>query len=260
MEPLCRDVPPGSAIISPPRCPLRSMLKPTAVALFLALGIASSGATLAQAPPAGPASSTAARIDVDVRMMSAEEVRSRSGDSLLPPEAVGLFLVPQAILAPTTSDAVTATVVGPPGGVDFEAPARMVLSQLAASSLATDLAAEIRERMRAAALEAGDAWSFDVVIAYHGLRSEQWRPSVQSESASYCLITAGVVSVSGLQGPLDTSSFQRGVDVRSDGMPGPECKVLTDYAASGGTTLRRATRDMAAVLAAWIVNRTLQYR
>jgi hypothetical protein len=99
-----------------------------------------------------------------------------------------------------------------------------------------------------------------VVIAYHGLRSEQWRPSVQSESASYCLITAGVVSVSGLQGPLDTSTFQRGVDARSDGMPGPECKVLTDYAASGGTTLRRATRDMAAVLAAWIVNRTLQYR
>jgi len=236
------------------------MLNPTALALVLALGIASSGAARAQAPQAGPASTSAARIDVDVRMMSADEVRSRLGDSLLPPEAVGLFVVPQAALAPTTSDAVTATVVGPPGGVDFEAPARAVLAQLGASSLASDLAAEIRERMRTAALEAGDAWSFDVVIAFHGLRSEQWRPSVQSESASYCLVTAGVVSVSGLQGPLDTSTFQRGVDARSDGMPGPECKVLTEYAASGGAALRRATRDMAAVLAAWIVNRTLQYR
>ena len=79
-----------------------------------------------------------------------------------------------------------------------------------------------------------------------------------SASASYCLITSGVVRVSGQQGPIATSTFQRGVDTRSDGMPEPQCKALTDYAAYGGEMLRRATRDTAAVLAAWIVNHTLE--
>jgi len=231
------------------------VLKPAAVALLAALGIPSIGAVHAQSPQdAKPAP----RIDVHVRMMGAEEVRARLGDSVLPPEAVGIFLVPQAVLTPTASDGVTTAVLGPPGDVDFASPAQTALSQLAATSLAADLTAEITERMRAAALESGDVWGFDVIIAYHGLRSEEWRPSVQSASASYCLITSGVVRVSGQQGPIATSTFQRGVDTRSDGMPEPQCKALTDYAAYGGETLRRATRDTAAVLAAWIVNHTLE--
>jgi hypothetical protein len=181
-------------------------------------------------------------------------------DALLPPEAVGLFLVPQAMISPTGSDAVTATLLGPPGGVDFEAPARVVLSELAATTLASELDAQIRQRLRAAPLETGDAYDFDVVIAYHGLRSEEWRPSVQSESATYCLVTGGDVAIAGVHGPIDSSAFRRGVDARSDGMPQPECRPLTEYAANGAALLRRATRDTAAVLAAWIVNRTLQYR
>lgn len=237
------------------------MPKSAAIPLFLALSVAATGPAGAQdATGSAPAGRNAARIDVDVRMMRADEVRLRSGDSVLPPEAVGIFVVPQAVLSSTGSDAVTTAVLGPPGGPDFEGPARAVLSELARTSLAADLAARIRENMRKAPLEAGDAWSFDVAVAYHGLRSEQWRPSAQSESASYCLITAGAVSVSGLYGPIATSEFRRGVDASSDGMPPPECAALTDYAANGGAQLRRATRDMAAVLAAWIVNRALQDR
>jgi hypothetical protein len=134
------------------------------------------------------------------------------------------------------------------------------MSELARTNLAADLAARIRDNMRQAPLESGDAWSFDVVVAFHGLRSQEWRPSVQSETASYCLITAGTVSVSGLYGPIASGTFRRGVDASSDGMPPPACAVLTDYAANGGALLRQATRDMAAVLAAWIVNRALQDR
>jgi hypothetical protein len=229
--------------------------------LLLALSVAATGPAGAQVVT-GPVSAgrDAARIDVAVRMMRADEVRSRSGDSVVPPEAVGIFVVPQAALSSTGTDAVSTVVLGPPGGPDFEAPARAVLSELGRTSLAADLAARIRENMRKAPLEACDAWSFDITVAYHGLRSEQWRPSAQSESASYCLITAGTVSVSGLYGPIATGTFRRGVDASSDGMPPPACAPLTEYAANGGALLRQATRDMAAVLAAWIVNRALQDR
>ncbi len=241
------------------------MLKPNAIPLFLVLAAASMGTPRAQGPQADASSSPparpAARVEVDVRISRSDEVRSRLGDSLLPPEAVGLFLLPQAVVTPaTTADTATTSVIGPPGGLDFELPARTVLSQLAGTSLASDLAAQLREQMRAAPLEAGDAWSFEVAIAYFGLRSEQWRPTVQSETASYCLVIGGVASVSGLHGPLDTSEFRRGVNQRSDGMPEPECRPLSEYAANGGRLLREATRNMASVLAAWIVNRTLQYR
>jgi hypothetical protein len=240
------------------------MPKSVAVTILLALAATALGAARAQSPQADPRSSPAGRaappVEVKVRMMRADEVAGRRGDSLLPPEAVGLFLVPQAVLTPTASDAVTAAVVGPPGGVDFEVPARTVLTQLSEPGFAAAFEARIRELMAAAPLETGDAWRFDVAIAYHGLRSEEWRPGVQSESASYCLVTGGSVEVSGLHGPLDTSPFQRGVDARSDGMPDPECRTLTEFAANGGRTLRQATRDTAAVLAAWIVNRSLQDR
>ena len=194
-------------------------------------------------------------------MMRASEVRSSFGDSMLPPEAVGLFLLPQAMLTPmANSDAVTAAMIGPPGSVDFEAPAQAVLSELAASRLTTELAGQVRERMLATTPVAGDVWRFSVVITYHGLRSEQWRPSVQSETESYCLVSAGIVRISGRNGLLETSHFFRGVDKRSDDMPDPECKVLTEYSANGGMALSSATRDMAAVLAQWIVNRSQQYR
>jgi hypothetical protein len=237
------------------------MLKSVAVPLFLALSVAAIGLAGAQSVASSPAAGRdAARVDVNVRMMRADEVRSRSADSVLPPEAVGIFVAPQALLSSSGSDSVTTAVLGPPGGPDFEAPARAVSSELARTTLAADLAAQIRENMRKAPLESGDAWSFDVAIAYHGLRSEQWRPGAQSGSASYCLITAGALGVSGLYGPIATSDFRRGVDASSDGMPPPRCAALTEYAANGGTLLRQATRDMAAVLAAWIVNRALQDR
>ncbi len=101
---------------------LRSMPKSAAIPLFLALSVAATGPAGAQdATGSAPAGRDAARIDVDVRMMRADEVRSRSGDSVLPPEAVGIFVVPQAALSSTGSDAVTTAVLGPPGGPDFEA-------------------------------------------------------------------------------------------------------------------------------------------
>jgi hypothetical protein len=240
------------------------MLKTVALILVAALSVTTACGAGAQGLQAGmpvpSAGRDAARVDVDVRMMLAAEIRSLSGDSVLPAEAVGLFLVPQALLSPTAADSVTSAMVGPPGTEGFEAPARTVMSLLATTSLPADLAAQIRENMRNAALEAGDVWRFDVALGYYGLRSEDWRPGVQSESASYCLIAAGVVTVTGLHGPIATSTIRRGVDASSDGMPRPECAALKEYAANGGMLLRQATRDMASVLAAWIVNRTMQER
>ncbi len=122
------------------------MPRSAAIPLFLALSVAATGPAGAQdATGSAPAGRDAARIDVDVRMMRADEVRSRSGDSVLPPEAVGIFVVPQAVLSSAGSDAATTAVLGPPGGPDFEAPARAVLSELARTSLAADLAARMTE-------------------------------------------------------------------------------------------------------------------
>lgn len=244
----------------------------------LALVLAAPTAPAQEPPPAAPAAEAPkpapkpVRISVSVRMMGQDEVTrsydiGRLSDEARPEQlerrklprdrVAGVFVGPTALFTGVRDATSNAVMVGPPAGFEFQARLDVVRGALLGTDLPGLVAQSLRQRAPAAKYEGDPPEGVSVAVAFYGLRSRDYDPSLLEASDDYCFVAVGgaFALVAGGAGP--DVPFMLTVLERSPDMAEPICASFLDLSERGAYRLRQVMQQSADNLAEWLVGKVL---
>lgn len=170
--------------------------------------------------------------------------------------AIGVAAIPAAVVQPQAAVALPFyLLLAPPWQAAFNARADVLARTLVAEPLPDAVVQALRAQWRQTS-PPSPALQATLRLAGYGLMTRSGRELEAFESAEdLCLVADGRLEVL----RADSAPFEEDIAVgphsRTRDAPPPLCATLSRWAADGGRLLREAAREMAELLAAFIVDR-----